>query len=568
MSTDKSTTTSIDKPANADSNSSTCGETDGATKESSDNQSKELAVALMAQQLPPLSKFNGSDLSSEEPFQDWIAQFELVAGVYKWSPQAKLIHLTTRLRGEAFTFYRSCSKQQKVSYDLLVKELTRRFTPVRIQSVQTSLFHDRKQGDHESIDSYAQDLKSRFYKAYPQSQQGNEAAESMGRSVLASQFVAGLIPALKPKVAGTEGGFEELLIKARFEEAKLRDLGPSMKPSESPATSGRSTGPPKQSQPVGERRPLLECTKCGGTNHTARYCRWRGRAEPAEARGGKGNSRNVSVRALVPPKEDNQSHQRKAELDEALTEMVTTMHTITSQEEKGGVELGPTLMSEVQLEGCPVNALLDTGSPVSIVSLKFLLEALAKQRKPEESPQQWRTRVEERLQEPPGALLRSFGGETLDMVCQVTVSIIRGNRDITAKVQVQKGAPVNFLLGSDLLPRLGFLCLESQSDDTAVDHFHQHQWKRQPLPHPPPQKLSVSNKVGTVRLLTATRLPPRHTKIVRARVEGLDRQSVSLLTPEAQWESKGLQMEEAVLEPDGELCVSVLIQNLKLLQHW
>ena len=51
--------------------------------------------------------------------------------------------------------------------------------------------------------------------------------------------MAGLIPALKSKVTGTEGGFEELLIKARFEEAKLRDLGPSKKPSESPATSGR-----------------------------------------------------------------------------------------------------------------------------------------------------------------------------------------------------------------------------------------------------------------------------------------------------------------------------------------
>ena len=131
--------------------------------------------------------------------------------------------------------------------------------------------------------------------------------------------------------------------------------------------------------------------------------------------------------------------------------------------------------------------------------------------------------MEERLQEPPGALLRSFGGETFDMVCQVTVNIIRGNHDITAKVQVQKGAPINFLLGSDLLPRLGFSFLESQSDDTAVDHFHQHQWKRQPLPHPPLQKLSVSNKIGTVRLFTVTRLPPRHTKIVRARVEGLDR---------------------------------------------
>ena len=77
---------------------------------------------------------------------------------------------------------------------------------MRIQSVQTSLFHDRKQRDQESVDSYVQDLKARFYKAYPQVHQGSDTAESMGRSVLASQFVAGLNPALKSKVAGMEEG--------------------------------------------------------------------------------------------------------------------------------------------------------------------------------------------------------------------------------------------------------------------------------------------------------------------------------------------------------------------------
>ena len=152
------------------------------------------------------------------------------------------------------------------------------------------------------------------------------------------------------------------------------------------------------------------------------------------------------------------------------------------------------------MEGCPVDALLDTGSPASIVSLQFLLEALAKQRKPQESPQQWRTRVEKRLQEPPGALLRSFGGEMLNMVCQVTVNIIRGDHDITAKVQVQKGAPVQLLLGSDLLARLGFSFLESRTDNVAVDHFRHDQWKKQPLPTPSQQEIPVSDKVGTVRL--------------------------------------------------------------------
>ena len=90
-----------------------------------------------------------------------------MAKVCKWSKRAKLIHLTTRLRGEAFMFYKSCSAQQKGDYDLLVAELTRRFTPVRMQSVQTSLFHDRKQKEKESVDSYAQDLKALFEGLFP-----------------------------------------------------------------------------------------------------------------------------------------------------------------------------------------------------------------------------------------------------------------------------------------------------------------------------------------------------------------------------------------------------------------
>lgn len=53
----------------------------------------------------------------------------------------------------------------------------------------------------------------------------DKEAEKMGKSVLA----AGLLLELKMKVAGGEGTFEELLAKARLEEAKLRDLPPQSK---------------------------------------------------------------------------------------------------------------------------------------------------------------------------------------------------------------------------------------------------------------------------------------------------------------------------------------------------
>ena len=85
---------------------------------------------------------------------------------------------------------------------------------MRIQAVHSNLFHQRKQAEGESVDACVQDLRKLFYKAYPRASQGNEQAEDLGRSVLAYQFVTGLNSTLRIKVAGVEGTFDELLVKA------------------------------------------------------------------------------------------------------------------------------------------------------------------------------------------------------------------------------------------------------------------------------------------------------------------------------------------------------------------
>ena len=59
-----------------------------------------------------------------------------------------------------------------------------------------------------------------FYKAYPRVGQDNREAKGFGRAVLAYQFGAGATTVLRTKVAGIEGSFEHLLVKARFKEAK------------------------------------------------------------------------------------------------------------------------------------------------------------------------------------------------------------------------------------------------------------------------------------------------------------------------------------------------------------
>ena len=148
-----------------------------------------LTSALLAHQLPPLSKFTGEgvDGSEGDTFGDWLEQFELCAGVCQWDARAKLLNLVTRLKGAAYSFYKSCSVQHRSDYGELVKELTRRFTPVRIQAVQCSLFHERKQSGKESVDNFSQDLRKLFAHAYPKVEQGSREAEAMGKSVLANQ---------------------------------------------------------------------------------------------------------------------------------------------------------------------------------------------------------------------------------------------------------------------------------------------------------------------------------------------------------------------------------------------
>ena len=112
------------------------------------------------------------------------------------------------MEGQAYAFFRSCTTQQKTSYVLLVAELHKRFTPIHLQAVQSSLFHDYKQKPRESVDHYAQELHLLFYKAYPHAQQGTLEAEKLGQLVLVNQFVTGLLGDIKAKVVGIEGSFD------------------------------------------------------------------------------------------------------------------------------------------------------------------------------------------------------------------------------------------------------------------------------------------------------------------------------------------------------------------------
>ena len=78
------------------------------------------ASYLLGQQVPPINKFSGDDVDSEgTTFLEWVEQFELIAEMCGWNDRAKLVNLTTHLRGQAYSFYQTCTPKERSEYSQL-----------------------------------------------------------------------------------------------------------------------------------------------------------------------------------------------------------------------------------------------------------------------------------------------------------------------------------------------------------------------------------------------------------------------------------------------------------------
>lgn len=167
---------------------------------------------------------------------------------------------------------------------------------------------------------------------------------------------------------------------------------------------------------------------------------------------------------------------------------------------------------------------------------------------------------------------------SLISLARLTAQLSKGEHCQKGVVQVQNGAPVDLLIGTDLQPHLGFLFLESRQKGASAgtDLLSGKAWKLsvpEPQPHTP-QLREATDPVSTLheeplvlRLVHATRLPARHAKLVRARMDGLlEDKSFILFEPSTKMRgARGLQMEDgaAELDENGFLTLAVLNYNLE-----
>ena len=231
------------------------------------------------------------------------------------------------------------------------------------------------------------------------------------------------------------------------------------------------------------------CYNCG-SSHLLKQCPYSTRQRFSEAtvrrspdtnttNGAKGSQAISNVVSNVTPVDDDTNISRltvdphldsnNGEINNVIDSVIAQMHGITSSFSTGNIQLGPVLTAEVSVEGEIIEALLDTGSPVTIIQLEALLEILAKQRHPDQTISEWSgTTIESRL-EPTSLILKNYSGDNLKIVRQIRISMSRPGYSTSAVVQVQSGAPAKLLVGTDLLSRLGYFFVQASEDYHDLD---------------------------------------------------------------------------------------------------
>ena len=107
--------------------------------------------------------------------------------------------------------------------------------------------------------------------------------------------MVGLLPDIKAKIVGSEGDFNQLLLKARFEEVKLHELGviqssPPISVTQNTPNIPRSIFISRQQRSSGARPNVSpRCYNCGSTFHLIRQCPHLVKNKNTETPGKKGN---------------------------------------------------------------------------------------------------------------------------------------------------------------------------------------------------------------------------------------------------------------------------------------
>ena len=168
-----------------------------------------------------------------------------------------------------------------------------------------------------------------------------------------------------------------------------------------------------------------------------------------------------------------------AELQEALVRKTTSIcvvQPLKEEEDRGEPSLGLTIQATVQIKGSTVEALVDTGSPITIALIECLLDILEKHCPSEQSPPEWMKQTKARFQ-PPKMTINNYDGGRVNIIAQFPTTLRHGDQQCHVTILVQRGASLVLLLGTDVLDLVGFHLVKNLLRGPLIDVV-----TRQPLP--------------------------------------------------------------------------------------
>ena len=372
--------------------------------------------AMAAQRVPPLRKFCGQNINTDEGSIDrWLEQFAERARVAGWSEEQKLFQLKAHLEKTAEHMVRMLPEEEKSSYSSVVVALQKRFRSLDIEELRGLEFHQLMQ-EKQSVEALGMELQKLGRKAFPTS-----SMKEFDR-IVKGRFYQALLPKWQRKLGApkTTETFEELYARARMLERHDQQYGanrgeskqpkhtssgggelqvspdvqkmgslqnePSLKGQTVKASGGRSTGR------HGGRRG---CFHCGELSHIQRNCPQlkpeavgrSGRVSNLSVRdtgGGLEEAGNVPVSNVPEPTQSSDVEERSLQQQEQwLATMRLNVEQSKLQKSKVGTvvadsvdAVGPVVFLDVQIEGYPVKAVVDTGAQSTII-LRDLLHRIA-----------------------------------------------------------------------------------------------------------------------------------------------------------------------------------------------
>lgn len=139
--------------------------------------------------------------------------------------------------------------------------------------------------------------------------------------------------------------------------------------------------------------------------------------------------------SLQPPTAPLENNWQDTVVEDTLESTLITLHGVSPVSSSGQGVMGPVPTVEIEVEGIPATAIIDTGSPVTIVALELLVRALAK-KSPGNDKDAVKDAIRKRLA-PTTLQLRGYGGESIPIVKQGKVKLTRGSYTVNACLPIQ-----------------------------------------------------------------------------------------------------------------------------------